>query len=356
VSVRHVCDSQLDILADPTDKMLVDEIVNRNSVGYNLCPVPWNPSGISRIGDIHIVLHTVDNDVFYQTYSGIKIAYLLFSEPVFAEKFLSQLRTFNFCWVPSEWHKQQLVSVGIEESFISVIEFGRTDAEWKLSAQKTMQFLLPMIFSDSDDRFCFYTSLSMKECLSDTTDDINRFFFREIFKYNIYDNNENMQILPGDVVVDIGAHIGIFSRYAALKGASKVIAFEMNPQFFLSLRQNVRVQDDVFNCIILDKNYSKFKIDNNVIINGFDLNHFFEGRLLTVVDFLKIDVMGKEEVLLKNIPSDVYGKIKKISIKLYDSSEETKNRIVEFMSKSFSEKFVATSIPEQPVQFVYFWK
>ena len=52
----------------------------------------------------------------------------------------------------------------------------------------------------------------------------------------------------GDVLVDVGANIGFFSIYAALKRQASVVAFEASPQVFLLLKKNVEenlLQDSI---------------------------------------------------------------------------------------------------------------
>src|SRR5256712_7596936 len=50
----------------------------------------------------------------------------------------------------------------------------------------------------------------------------------------------SFQVAAGDVVVDVGAHIGRYALRAATK-ASKVIAIEPDPSNFILLEQNVRL-------------------------------------------------------------------------------------------------------------------
>lgn len=199
----------------------------------------------------------------------------------------------------------------------------------------------------------FYTSPNVKESLEDKTD-LNGSVFKEIFDYNVYTRHPNMTIKTGDVVLDIGAHIGIFSRFSAVCGSDRVIGFEMNPMFFSCLKQNVRKEDDVFNCVLLDKNLSKFKLENDVLVNGFDLNHFFNGGLFKYINFMKIDVMGKELDLIRSIHKNVYNSINKISLRIYGSVNQSP--LVEFMNTMGFINYHILLIPNRPIEFVYFWK
>lgn len=202
----------------------------------------------------------------------------------------------------------------------------------------------------------FYTSPENKEVLINDDSTPNNFIFKEIFEYQVYTGIPEMKIKEDDVVIDIGAHIGIFSKYSATQYSKRVIAFEMNPKYFVCLRQNVRPQDDIFNCVLLDKNLSKFKLENGVIVNGFDFYHFYSGGLFDKIDFMKVDVMGKETFLLKSISKKIYNNIKKVSVKCYDMTENDKFFFKEFMNFNGFVKTHEVIIPNQSIQFLYFWK
>src|SRR5207244_9761613 len=58
----------------------------------------------------------------------------------------------------------------------------------------------------------------------------------------------SFQVAPGDVVVDVGAHIGRYALKAATK-ASTVIAVEPNPSNFELLARNARL--NVFSNVVL---------------------------------------------------------------------------------------------------------
>jgi FkbM family methyltransferase len=50
--------------------------------------------------------------------------------------------------------------------------------------------------------------------------------------------NPDRQVKPGDIVLDCGAHVGIFTDGALRRGAAKVIAFEIDPVNLECLRRN----------------------------------------------------------------------------------------------------------------------
>jgi FkbM family methyltransferase len=52
----------------------------------------------------------------------------------------------------------------------------------------------------------------------------------------VYDAG-SARVRKGDVVIDLGAHLGVFVRYALERGAKRVIAFEANPEHVACLQQ-----------------------------------------------------------------------------------------------------------------------
>lgn len=64
--------------------------------------------------------------------------------------------------------------------------------------------------------------------------------FQEVWLLDAY--QRHYSIKPGDVVIDIGAHIGAFSVLAASKGAS-VYAYEPTPRSFACLKENTKPEN-----------------------------------------------------------------------------------------------------------------
>ena len=63
------------------------------------------------------------------------------------------------------------------------------------------------------------------------------FLVWEITAQNVYQNSE-VRILPGDTVIDCGAHVGVFTRYALSRGAKRVVAIEPEPGNIACLEAN----------------------------------------------------------------------------------------------------------------------
>lgn len=59
-----------------------------------------------------------------------------------------------------------------------------------------------------------------------------------LWEINFHDEYTELEIRPGDTVLDLGAHIGGFTRWALQQGAAQVIAVEPHPESFALLMRN----------------------------------------------------------------------------------------------------------------------
>ncbi len=147
------------------------------------------------------------------------------------------------------------------------------------------------------------------------------------------------KIKKEDVVVDIGAHIGDFSIYAAIKGAKQIFAFEPDPTSYLDLKNNVSV-NNISN--IIPKNMAVSGKDGyanfytNKINGGNSLIHFENNsktiRVKTIsinsilnvcgiknIDFLKIDCEGGEGLIIDAASKSTWRSIERIALEYHDN-------------------------------------
>lgn len=180
------------------------------------------------------------------------------------------------------------------------------------------------------------------------TEDV-KVLFEEIWKDEIY--TKEYKIQKGDIVVDVGANVGVFSIYAGKKGA-KVYSFEPNPQVFELLRENIRfnhLEDQVvaINAALGDTEdkvdlfipnsskvykegsasiskqyvgglieilYDDFKVYK---VQSKTLESFIKEFKLEKVDLLKMDCEGSELCIIKNSNPDVFEIIKNIAMETH---------------------------------------
>lgn len=164
--------------------------------------------------------------------------------------------------------------------------------------------------------------------------------FLENFILEANTSHEMFKIMNKDTVVDIGAHVGYFTLYAAnIAKKGKIISYEPSKKSFFSLEKNLEINN--FSNIKLE-NVAVSKIhgkavlhvdDDDGISNSlYDLNKkskVYEVKTVTLeeilsknelheIDFLKIDCEGAEYEILMSASSSDLNKIKKISVEIHE--------------------------------------
>jgi len=128
-------------------------------------------------------------------------------------------------------------------------------------------------------------------------------FIREIYDENEYDRF-NINIKEGDIVLDAGANVGIFTQYALDRGASKVIAYECEESNFQYYNENIN--DNRVSCTM-----------GYVGHNNYDLTKIFEQHNIDKIDFAKIDIEADEWEMFKNMKDEDMIKVEKWAIEFH---------------------------------------
>ncbi len=158
----------------------------------------------------------------------------------------------------------------------------------------------------------------------------------EVFNFKQY-GTKNAFIKPTDIIVDLGAHIGAFTVFAAQKAyKGKVYAYEPNPSNFAYLKENIRLNKvdnvSIFNSAV-SQNTKPFRLyispsssehslyGNNskyVMVPSLRLEDIFRKNNLSGINFLKLDVEGAEYDILLNTPKKLLQKIDTIALEYHD--------------------------------------
>lgn len=170
----------------------------------------------------------------------------------------------------------------------------------------------------------------------------NNFFqlILEIFIKQVY-NPKFLPINTNDIVVDIGANIGVFSLYAATKTQNNIFAYEPLLENFNYLTKNIKSNrlDNiranhlaVSNKVGIKKLYlTKAKTDNLLFpkldqknlqtasIKSTTLVKIFQDNQLQKINFLKLDCEGAEGLILKSTPTSYLQRIDKIAMEFHDN-------------------------------------
>jgi FkbM family methyltransferase len=169
----------------------------------------------------------------------------------------------------------------------------------------------------------------------------------EVWKAKVYDD-ARIPILEGDVVVDMGAHIGAFAvRAARLAHRGKVYSYEAARKNYLLLEEN-RQLNGLENLFIENSAISNRRGEmhlytpaNNSILGSLrqDTSSFKEmvqaitfvdiiaDRAIAQIDFLKIDVEGAEFDILFANPDETLGITQKIVIEFHEFEDDIRSHM-----------------------------
>ena len=123
-----------------------------------------------------------------------------------------------------------------------------------------------------------------------------------------------VRIRKGDVVLDLGAHVGTFTQYALSRGAAKVVAFEAEPSHIAYLRQTFarEIQGGRVHLVEAAAWHEACQLhfhasgvashvvsEGGISVNATTVDETVANLGLERVDFLKADIEGAERHALK---------------------------------------------------------
>lgn len=163
-------------------------------------------------------------------------------------------------------------------------------------------------------------------------------------------------IKNGDVVLDLGANIGIFSRFAADAGASKIYSFEPIAENFEMLMLNkpsnceahrmaVSNTDNICVSMAYDPaapGGSSFihKVGKEQKVMTMTIDTLINSGLIEQPDFIKMDIEGAEALAFSGISDDILRKTRCIAMELHENvltKEETNGIYDRLRSLGFSD-------------------
>ncbi len=178
--------------------------------------------------------------------------------------------------------------------------------------------------------------------------------------HDIFIEREYSDYFPfyrNNIVVDVGAHYGYFSLFAAKNSGknSRIIAIEPANKNFNILNKNIEtsklknitsinvaVSDTAGKMDIFqgsnDTNFSLFSDERNALsssnfkkIEVMTISDIFQFYQLEYINFLKLDCEGSEFLIIKNTDPQILDKINIISMEFHDlsNSDFTGNGLVE---------------------------
>lgn len=173
-------------------------------------------------------------------------------------------------------------------------------------------------------------------------DDADESVIAEIFQWREYKASELIIKDNKNPILDVGAHIGVFSVYAkAINPEASVYALEPEKNNFDLLKKNLdanRISDvKIFNIALAEKTCKRdlFISDDNinhsllpefgenqdlprVSIQAYSLGDFLSQQKILKVGLLKMDIEGGEYEILENLSSEDFSKIENIVLEYHE--------------------------------------
>ena len=182
--------------------------------------------------------------------------------------------------------------------------------------------------------------------------------FDVITLFLVFVREDYGEVEPNNVVIDIGANIGVFSLYAAYNGARQVYAYEPNTEFYECLLRNIsenKLEDVIIPYKLavsgVDGDTVKFPVKPsqcNAILTDDDgedfelvktttLEKILSTNSVSVVDLLKLDCEGAEYDILFTSNDAVLEKIRAIRLEYHRGWDN----IVSFLMKhGFEQSYI----------------
>jgi FkbM family methyltransferase len=202
------------------------------------------------------------------------------------------------------------------------------------------------------------------------------YIFHEIYNMKTYSFGNYINIDEGDIVVDLGANIGIFNRWAYKQGASLIVSIEPDISCYNLLKLNANPKSIVYNAAIsnvvgsiilyegiklgsssiVDRKYTK----NGYKVNSITLDYLFNLNIFSKIDFLKIDIEGAEILAFEGISDSNLNKIKKIVLEYHNIFNNynisiRQNLINRLVNLGFNSHILFYEFDDS-IQMIYFYK
>lgn len=209
------------------------------------------------------------------------------------------------------------------------------------------------------------------------------YIVNEVWLYGVHDGLKRI-MREAEVGIDIGAHIGIFSVFAAMQNPFlKVYAYEPAPDNFNLLEENIRLNGldgRIFPCaaavvggaektrvlqyavhaeglctvnpayLAIIKPIERYGLRDRAIVSlrvdAVRLEDIFIANRIERCDFLKMDCEGAEYEILCNAPAHILQKIKAMSVEYHYGYD------IEALKKFLTEQGFTVSFPHRSLDVI----
>ena len=173
---------------------------------------------------------------------------------------------------------------------------------------------------------------------------------------------EKLNIKNNDVIIDIGAHIGLFSLLVSkFCYSGKIFCFEPNQENFDMLTSNInynKLKNIIPFNLAVTKNESEVKLfldddqsahsifpngSKSIAVDSISLQKIFDEKKISACKLLKLDCEGAEYDIIDSLPAEYLDKIQNMAIEYHfaDTKPELiKNLITKIKNAGFKIKTV----------------
>ena len=180
--------------------------------------------------------------------------------------------------------------------------------------------------------------------------------FTHVWLLHEYDRTE-FEITNTDIVIDIGAHIGLFALFASqFCKNGKIYCFEPVKENFEVLESNL-ILNNIKNVIAVNAAISTSNEKITIYLNedesghsmyvtgtkkiqvkSFTLQNVFDSNKLEKCNFIKIDCEGEEYAIIDSLSTPYFNKINKMCIEYHfvDTKPELLENMIKKLKTSYS--------------------
>jgi FkbM family methyltransferase len=188
-------------------------------------------------------------------------------------------------------------------------------------------------------------------------DDSDESVIEEIFKDRLYRRLDQIIPVLTNPIVDVGAHIGVFSLYAgALNPKVKIFALEPEPKNFELLKENNKLNrnknivakqcalhwdEETTTSLYLSPNNHNHstvkKTKNQLAVPAIELDKFLTKNNIAEIGLIKLDVEGAEFNLLPAWTDKIWNKINYIALEYHETNHNKREELEDLIrSHGFS--------------------
>lgn len=216
-----------------------------------------------------------------------------------------------------------------------------------------------------------------------------KWLMNQIFYKKVYTPIPQLQIGKDDIVMDIGAHCGVFTLYAASLTKNTIYSFEPSPDNYRFLEGNIRKnglknvlpfnlaldgQTGTANFLINRMHhqenllhYDHLKPDQlipqkieeyeKVTVQTTTLQDIMDEHQIERIDFLKLDCQGAEGPILETTSQSYLRRINKIAMEYHDHISRLKHQdLQKILEEAGFTTLLKKADGESPLGFLYGWR